>query len=346
MKQKTSKGVKKTTTFFLSLITFLLIGVVIIGHTEAQENTRVTYEECKEQGKKITICHATSSETNPYVKETIACEALYGKNGNAGHFDENGNPLVGHEEDFVLFDDSKECSVEEDPTPTPSITPNPTVEPSPNVEPTATPQPTEEPTSTATPEPTDSPETDSEEGKHSRLGYDCNCEGDSFIATFDLTENGLSVEGVEVTFTYNPSITAITDEYGRARVSLPKSGNKTLTAKADGFPEQSIFVTIPTDCKETNDTHASSTPKPDKEAGESKKIADANIAIGGGEVLGTHTGDAISNKTENTGQILGISTLANTGNTKENLATLSIAFGILMITTSAYVTTQQKIHKK
>lgn len=51
---------------------------------------------------KITICHATESETNPYVRIVVD------ENATNGHFDENGTPLAGHEEDF-LFDGIHDC---------------------------------------------------------------------------------------------------------------------------------------------------------------------------------------------------------------------------------------------
>ena len=46
---------------------------------------------------KVTICHATSSETNPWQELTIGYQAVYGP---AGHFSEPGSPNAGHEEDY------------------------------------------------------------------------------------------------------------------------------------------------------------------------------------------------------------------------------------------------------
>jgi hypothetical protein len=45
---------------------------------------------------KVTICHATSSITNPYVRIVVDEHAT------KGHFDEHGTPLAGHEEDILL----------------------------------------------------------------------------------------------------------------------------------------------------------------------------------------------------------------------------------------------------
>ncbi len=48
---------------------------------------------------KITICHATSSETNPYVR------IVTDQSSTKGHFDEHGTPQAGHEEDILLSGD-------------------------------------------------------------------------------------------------------------------------------------------------------------------------------------------------------------------------------------------------
>lgn len=52
-------------------------------------------------GDKVTICHAAGLEgTTKYVTLTISENAVYGRNGNAGHFEENGTPRAGHEQDY------------------------------------------------------------------------------------------------------------------------------------------------------------------------------------------------------------------------------------------------------
>ena len=57
----------------------------------------------------VTICHATSSESNPWVR------IVTNENATSGHFDENGTPNAGHEED-LLFQGEVEC-------PTPPVVP-------------------------------------------------------------------------------------------------------------------------------------------------------------------------------------------------------------------------------
>src|SRR5215212_8724554 len=83
---------------------------------------------------KVTIRHATSSEKNPYNPITVDAGASY-----FPHLDSNGNPLAGHEQDFLLpragFDE--DCNAVAIPAPTPTPTPTPVV-----VVPAPTPTPT------------------------------------------------------------------------------------------------------------------------------------------------------------------------------------------------------------
>ena len=88
----------------------------------------------------VTICHATGSETNPWVEITAAYNAVYGQ---AGHFSEPGSPNSGHETDY-----EGPCEVIE-PTPLPTdIPPTPTEIPN---------EPTTEPSAEPTAIPTDGP---------------------------------------------------------------------------------------------------------------------------------------------------------------------------------------------
>jgi hypothetical protein len=72
--------------------------------------------------EKITICHATGSESNPYVANTVSFssgdyEAALEK---SGHFDGDGETEIGHEDDFILpFHGTKEdCVASPSPSPT------------------------------------------------------------------------------------------------------------------------------------------------------------------------------------------------------------------------------------
>lgn len=55
---------------------------------------------------KVTICHAAGLDgTTHFVEITISENAAFGK---AGHFDENGTPNAGHEDDSIGPCDKKE----------------------------------------------------------------------------------------------------------------------------------------------------------------------------------------------------------------------------------------------
>jgi outer membrane biosynthesis protein TonB len=115
------------------------------------------------QTPKVYVCHATSSESNPYVTiEVPATESGYPQ----GHFTENGTQEAGHEEDYL-------GPCESSPTPSPSPTPtgddpDPTPTPSPSVTPgpTNSPPPSSEPTTkpSSTPDRGALPPTDTEAG--------------------------------------------------------------------------------------------------------------------------------------------------------------------------------------
>ena len=51
---------------------------------------------------KVTICHATSSTTTPYVKTVVSPNAI------SGHFDNHGTPIAGHEGD-ILYEGDVDC---------------------------------------------------------------------------------------------------------------------------------------------------------------------------------------------------------------------------------------------
>lgn len=92
---------------------------------------------------KVTICHATSSATNPYTRIVVSVNAI------GGHFDNPGTPKAGHEDDLLL-EGEVDCPPPkvvnppeppvkpEDKTPAPPATlaaPAPSSQPSPAVEP-------------------------------------------------------------------------------------------------------------------------------------------------------------------------------------------------------------------
>ena len=88
---------------------------------------------------KVTICHATGSETNPYTQNIVSANAI------GGHFDNPGTPKAGHEADLLL-EGEVNC-----PAPVPTVEPTPTEEVSPTPEVDVTPTATPSATVTETP---------------------------------------------------------------------------------------------------------------------------------------------------------------------------------------------------
>lgn len=106
----------------------LLALLAVLAHMQAQMCF------AKQNQDKVTICHATSSETNPYVRIVID---VSGKNG---HFDNNGTPESGHEDDILILGEADCPGGSQEPTSTPIPTTEPTLIPT--VDPTSTPSPT------------------------------------------------------------------------------------------------------------------------------------------------------------------------------------------------------------
>lgn len=304
---------------FLS-ITLLLSGFFVAvlfraSALTAQSIPFPSYQECEDTyGGKLEFCHATSSEDNPYVRIEVACEALYGKNGNAGHLDENGTPLAGHEDDVMLVDGL--CPGEEpEESPTPSPSESPATTPSPSE--TASPSPTEttspspatnsSPSPTTTSSPSPNP-TDEPEGNRSALGYDIKCENDQFKVTMDLTRNGNPEKDVDVRFEYLGSTQdRKTNDGGRAEASYAKQSGGTLKASANNFPSQQIEVVLPQNCPDASPT-PTATP------------TDEGNGTGGGSILGVSTDPSVQ------GKVLGASTLANTSGFMANSLSLGLQF--------------------
>jgi len=92
----------------------------------------------------VTICHAAGLAADPAnsVTLTLPENAVYGQ---AGHFNENGTPQAGHEEDTLG------ACPEVTPSPTPSVTPTPDPSPSPSETPSVTPSPSSTPSESPSP---------------------------------------------------------------------------------------------------------------------------------------------------------------------------------------------------
>jgi hypothetical protein len=65
--------------------------------------------------EKVTICHATSSATNPYTRIVVSANAT------GAHFEEHGTQKAGHEDD-ILLQGEQDCPISNPPVVTGSTT--------------------------------------------------------------------------------------------------------------------------------------------------------------------------------------------------------------------------------
>ena len=103
---------------------------------------------------KVYVCHATSSENNPFVTLYVpATETGYPQ----GHFTENGTQEAGHETDYLGYCEGDEPSQSPESSSSPSTSPSASTTPSssPSEEPSSS--PTVTPTPSLTPGPSSSP---------------------------------------------------------------------------------------------------------------------------------------------------------------------------------------------
>ena len=126
--------------------TFGPCAVVVPSASPSVVPTTPAPSPSEEDGKKVTICHATGSESNPFVEITISENAV------EAHFRD------GHQRGEDVFGPCPTPTPQPSETPGPSDSPNPTEYPKPSESPTATPTtpaPTVEPSVTpTTPAPT------------------------------------------------------------------------------------------------------------------------------------------------------------------------------------------------
>ncbi len=116
-----------------------------------------------------------------------------------------------------------------------------------------------EPTPLPSPSPSSSPTASPQPGKRTRLGYDIRCERDSFEATLDAYDNNQPIKDVKVEFEYNGDTRQHqTNKDGRAHTHFSKQGDGTLEANVIDFPDQSVHVSVPTDCDYSDATPSAS----------------------------------------------------------------------------------------
>jgi YqxM protein len=186
------------------------------------------------------------------------CDTLYYWATKAGNYMFKVNQMPGHPGTGVLWSDQCQILTCEEPAPSPSPTvdptPSPSVSPSPSPTPSALPTPTPTPSASPqgdpspTPTPTTTPPSNS--GHQSSLSNDnLQCTNNYFDAVMDLKDNGNGVKDVVVTFTYNGSTQqTTTNQDGRAKVRFGQNGNGSVSASANDYPSQSMYLTMPESC--------------------------------------------------------------------------------------------------
>jgi hypothetical protein len=101
--KKISPGFVMRISLVLS-IALIVTGAVFVGQVK---NVNAQAPEM------VTLCHAAGQEgTLQFTTLTIAYNAAYGQ---AGHFNEDGTPTAGHENDYLGA-----CNVQQEPTATPT----------------------------------------------------------------------------------------------------------------------------------------------------------------------------------------------------------------------------------
>lgn len=253
-----------------------ILGGFLLNQAFAQTTSfPVSMEACfAEYGNPghLVICHKNENDghgRSEYVRTPITCRALFG-----GHLNDDGNPLVGHASDLMSDADGNCPGGESDETPDPSSSPDTSPTASPDASPSLIPSSS----------PSNSPQPPADSGTRSSLGYNVHgCSEQNFEVTMDLFRDGNPVEGVDVTFSYNPTVVATTNSNGRATAYFQKGLGTSVTASAPGYPTQTISIVIPNNCPQespsTPTTLATIDITPQNDSGSGR----------GGQVLGATT---------------------------------------------------------
>jgi len=128
----------------------LLAVIVSLGFTSFFLLRLITTLVFADRPETVTICHAAGQEgTTQFVTLTLPYDSVYGQ---AGHFNEGGTSLAGHEQDYL--GPCEESSPSPSPSLSPSPSPSPSLSPSPSSTPTESSSPSPTPTEEASPTPT------------------------------------------------------------------------------------------------------------------------------------------------------------------------------------------------
>lgn len=196
----------------------------------------------------------------------------------------------------------------------PMATPMSSPSPTPNMSPI--------PTNTPSPTPSASPVSDPQSGRRTGLSNDSlDCSNRSFDAVMDVKEDGNARKDIKVTFRFNGSTKETrTNDNGRARAEFDQNGNGSLTADAEDYPSQSMYITIP-QCDNVNTNQ-----NPDN-------------GVGGGSFSDNGSTGSVNGTTitaSRGSRVLGADTLANTGMSTTYLLSLISLAGLGLTGSSFY----------
>lgn len=116
-------------------------------------------------------------------------------------------------------------------------------------EPTPSPTPTDDPEDPRQAQPEEPQQDNGYSGYRSSLANDrLQCGNSSFDAVMDLKYEGYPAKDVKVKFTFNDQVKEIsTNQDGRAKIDFDMAEGP-VYAKAEHFPEQSMYINPPKDC--------------------------------------------------------------------------------------------------
>ena len=270
----------------------------------------------------VRICHATGSETNPYIVINTDDDAVDGNgNGNSDHnqdghqngediipqgpWDEDGRNWTPEniaiwENNCTLPTPTPEPTATPTPQPTATPTPQPTATPTPQPTATPTPQPTAtptpQPTATPTPQPTATPTPNPNTGKKSDLETTAlSCTNTQFDARIRFTEDGQPKEKISVTFKYNnqeKTVQSNTDGWAQSGFTYTQ-GAVLVVSPSDGYASHAREIVLSDTCADV--------------------AFDPNAGIGGTNFQPSATVRSYE------GEVLGVSTLPETGATLDSI---------------------------
>ena len=137
-----------------------MVGMVVLALLIVAAAPRLGEAARLSKVTKYFVCHAAGQEgTTHFEYLELPYQATFGQ---AGHFNEDGTPRAGHEDDFLTVEGDEDCDGEQptataDPSATTTFEPTASASPEPTSTDTLEPTATDTATATGTLEPTETP---------------------------------------------------------------------------------------------------------------------------------------------------------------------------------------------